>query len=149
MSNIQNIILLKIKKQWEKMRKISLIATSLVLGTVLFSGCAVKSGNDKLQDVTKESVTDMIKNGTSTKSEVRSKLGEPTNIDFMENGLEKWEYNHTRKVDKGINYVPVVNWFVKGTNDTKKILVVLFDGEVVKNHSFSSSEGETMGGLVR
>ena len=131
------------------MRKISLIATSLVLGTVLFSGCAVKSGNDKLQDVTKESVTDMIKNGTSTKSEVRSKLGEPTNIDFMENGLEKWEYNHTRKVDKGINYVPVVNWLVKGTNDTKKILVVLFDGEVVKNHSFSSSEGETMGGLVR
>ena len=131
------------------MRKISLIATSLVLGTVLFSGCAVKSGNDKLQDVTKESVTDMIKNGTSTKSEVRSKLGEPTNIDFMENGLEKWEYNHTRKVDKGINYVPVINWFVKGTNDTKKILVVLFDGEVVKNHSFSSSEGETMGGLVR
>lgn len=131
------------------MKKISLIATSLVLGTVLFSGCAVKSGNDKLQDVTKESVTDMIKNGTSTKSEVRSKLGEPTNIDFMENGLEKWEYNHTRKVDKGINYVPVVNWFVKGTNDTKKILVVLFDGEVVKNHSFSSSEGETMGGLVR
>ena len=131
------------------MRKISLIATSLVLGTVLFTGCAVKSGNDKLQDVTKESVTDMIKNGTSTKSEVRSKLGEPTNIDFMENGLEKWEYNHTRKVDKGINYVPVVNWFVKGTNDTKKILVVLFDGEVVKNHSFSSSEGETMGGLVR
>ena len=131
------------------MRKISLIATSLVLGTVLFSGCAVKSGNDKLQDVTKESVTDMIKNGTSTKSEVRSKLGEPTNIDFMENGLEKWEYNHTRKVDKGINYVPVVNWFVKGTNDTKKILVVLFDGEVVKNHSFSSSESETMGCLVR
>ncbi|MCT7606883.1 hypothetical protein [Aliarcobacter butzleri] len=131
------------------MKKISLIATSLVLGTVLFSGCAVKSGNDKLQDVTKESITDMIKNGTSTKSEVRSKLGEPTNIDFMENGLEKWEYNHTRKVDKGINYVPVVNWFVKGTNDTKKILVVLFDGEVVKNHSFSSSEGETMGGLVR
>ena len=131
------------------MRKISLITTSLLLGTVLFTGCAVKSGNDKLQDVTKESVTDMIKNGTSTKSEVRSKLGEPTNIDFMENGLEKWEYNHTRKVDKGINYVPVVNWFVKGTNDTKKILVVLFDGEVVKNHSFSSSEGETMGGLVR
>ena len=131
------------------MRKISLIATSLVLGTVLFSGCAVKSGNDKLQDVTKESVTDMIKNGTSTKSEVRSKLGEPTNIDFMENGLEKWEYNHTRKVDKGINYVPVVNWFVKGTDDTKKTLLVLFEGNIVKTHSFSSSEGETMGGLVR
>ena len=131
------------------MKKTVLFGMSVVLSSTLFTACAVKSGNDKLQDVTKESVTDMIKNGTSTKSEVRSKLGEPTNIDFMENGLEKWEYNHTRKVDKGINYVPVVNWFVKGTNDTKKILVVLFDGEVVKNHSFSSSEGETMGGLVR
>ena len=31
----------------------------------------------------------------------------------------------------------------------KKTLIVLFDGNVVKTHSFSSSEGETMGGLVR
>ena len=67
----------------------------------------------------------------------------------MDSGLEKWQYDHSRKVEKGINYVPVVNWFVRGTNDTKKTLVVLFDGEVVKNHTFSSSEGETMGGLVR
>ncbi|GAB1464826.1 hypothetical protein MASR2M54_03260 [Aliarcobacter cryaerophilus] len=54
-----------------------------------------------------------------------------------------------KKCSKGVNYVPVVNWFVKGTDDTKKTLIVLFDGNVVKTHSFSSSEGETMGGLVR
>ena len=131
------------------MRKISLIASSLVLGTVLFTGCAVKTGNDRIENVTQDNILNMIEDGKSTKSEVRSKLGEPTNIDFMENGLEKWEYNHTRKVDKGINYVPVVNWFVKGTDDTKKTLLVLFEGNIVKTHSFSSSEGETMGGLVR
>ena len=119
------------------------------MATTLFTGCAVKSGNDKLQDVTQENILDMIKNGKSTKSDVRKALGEPSNIDFMESGLEKWEYKHARSVEKGINYVPVVNWFVKGTNDTKKTLIVLFDADVVKNHSFSSSEGETMGGLVR
>ena len=131
------------------MRKTVLVGMSVVLATSLFTGCAVKSGNDKLQDVTQENILEKIQNGKSTKADVRKVLGEPANVDFKENGLEQWNYTHSRKVEKGINYVPVVNWFVRGTNDTKKTLVVLFDGDIVKNHSFSSSEGETMGGLVR
>ncbi len=131
------------------MRKISLITTSLLLGTVLFTGCAVKTGNDKIENVTQDNILSMIEDGKSTKADVRKAFGEPRNIGFMDNGLEKWEYHHSRSVQKGVNYVPVVNWFVKGTDDTKKTLIVLFDGNVVKTHSFSSSEGETMGGLVR
>ena len=131
------------------MRKISLITTSLLLGTVLFTGCAVKTGNDKIENVTQDNILSMIEDGKSTKADVRKAFGEPKNIDFMDNGLEKWEYHHSRSVQKGVNYVPVVNWFVKGTDDTKKTLLVLFEGNVVKTHSFSSSEGETMGGLVR
>ena len=131
------------------MKKISLIASSLVLGTVLFTGCAVKTGNDRIENVTQDNILNMIEDGKSTKADVRKAFGEPKNIDFMDNGLEKWEYHHSRSVQKGVNYVPVVNWFVKGTDDTKKTLIVLFDGNVVKTHSFSSSEGETMGGLVR
>ncbi len=57
----------------------------------------------------------MIKNGSSTKDEVRKNFGEPTDISFKDNGLEEWKYNHARKVQKGINYVPVVNWFVSST----------------------------------
>ena len=131
------------------MKKISLIASSLVLGTVLFTGCAVKTGNDKIEDVTQDNILSMIEADKSTKADVRKAFGEPRNIGFMDNGLEKWEYHHSRSVQKGVNYVPVVNLFVKGTDDTKKTLIVLFDGNVVKTHSFSSSEGETMGGLVR
>ncbi|MCT7529638.1 hypothetical protein N5T79_10815 [Aliarcobacter cryaerophilus] len=131
------------------MKKISLIASSLVLGTVLFTGCAVKTGNDRIENVTQDNILNMIEDGKSTKADVRKAFGEPRNIGFMDNGLEKWEYHHSRSVQKGVNYVPVVNWFVKGTDDTKKTLIVLFDGNVVKTHSFSSSEGETMGGLVR
>ena len=131
------------------MKKISLIASSLVLGTVLFTGCAVKTGNDRIENVTQDNILNMIEDGKSTKADVRKAFGEPRNIGFMDNGLEKWEYHHSRSVQKGVNYVPVVNWFVKGTDDTKKTLIVLFDGNVVKTHSFSSSEGETMDGLVR
>ena len=131
------------------MKKISLIASSLVLGTVLFTGCAVKTGNDRIENVTQDNILSMIEDGKSTKADVRKAFGEPRNIGFMDNGLEKWEYHHSRSVQKGVNYVPVVNWFVKGTDDTKKTLLVLFEGNVVKTHSFSSSEGETMGGLVR
>ena len=131
------------------MKKISLIASSLVLGTVLFTGCAVKTGNDKIENVTQDNILNMIEDGKSTKADVRKAFGEPRNIGFMDNGLEKWEYSHIRKAGKAVNYVPVANWFVGGTNDTTKSLVILFDGEIVKNFSIAVSEGETKGGLLQ
>lgn len=117
------------------MKKISLIASSLVLGTVLFTGCAVKTGNDRIENVTQDNILNMIEDGKSTKADVRKAFGEPRNIGFMDNGLEKWEYHHSRSVQKGVNYVPVVNWFVKGTDDTKKTLLVLFEGNIVVKRS--------------
>ena len=112
------------------MRKTVLVGMSVVLATSLFTGCAVKTGNDKLQSVTEQNIDSFIVNGVSTKKDVQSKLGGATSVDFMQNGLEKWTYLHTLKVEKGINYVPVANWFVRGTNDTKKSLVILFDGDI-------------------
>ena len=131
------------------MKRFLLVGSTAALVASLITGCAVKTGNDKLQEVTNENIDSVIKNGVSTKTEVKSKLGGPGRVDFLNNGLEKWEYDHTLKVEKGVNYVPVVNWFVKGTDDTKKSLVILFDGDIVKTHTFSTENGETMGGLVR
>lgn len=131
------------------MKRFLLLGSSVVLTASLITGCAVKTGNDKLQEVTNENIDSVIKNGVSTKTEVKSKLGGPGRVDFLNNGLEKWEYDHTLKVEKGVNYVPIVNWFVKGTDNTKKSLVILFDGDIVKTHTFSTENGETMGGLVR
>ena len=51
------------------------------------------------------------------KSNIKELLGEPQKVDFLANGLEKWEYSHLRKAAKAVNYVPVANWFVGGTND--------------------------------
>lgn len=131
------------------MKRFLLVGSTAALVASLITGCAVKTGNDKLQEVTNENIDSVIKNGVSTKTEVKSKLGGPGRVDFLNNGLEKWEYDHTLKVEKGVNYVPIVNWFVKGTDNTKKSLVILFDGDIVKTHTFSTENGETMGGLVR
>lgn len=69
------------------MRKISLITTSLLLGTVLFTGCAVKTGNDRIENVTQDNILSMIEDGKSTKADVRKAFGEPRNIGFMDIGL--------------------------------------------------------------
>ena len=122
---------------------------SLLLCASLVTGCAVKSGNDKLEDNTNESISKMITKEKSTKSNIKELLGEPQKVDFLANGLEKWEYSHLRKAAKAVNYVPVANWFVGGTNDTTKTLVILFEGDVVKNYTTAVAEGETKAGLFQ
>ena len=122
---------------------------SLLLCASLATGCAVKSGNDKLEDNTNESISKMITKEKSTKSNIKELLGEPQKVDFLANGLEKWEYSHLRKAAKAVTYVPVAIWFVGGTNDTTKTLVILFEGDVVKNYTTAVAEGETKAGLFQ
>jgi predicted small secreted protein len=122
---------------------------SLALCASLVTGCAVKSGNDKLEDVTSESVGKTIIKDKTTKANVKELFGEPQKVDFLANGQEKWEFLHVRKAAKGVNYVPVANWFVGGTNDTTKSLVILFEGDIVKNYTTAVAEGETKAGLFQ
>lgn len=130
------------------MRKMTLGIISIAVATSLFCGCAVKSGNEKLEDSSSASINEFIKKDITTKEEVKAKLGEPSSVDITSIG-EKWQYEHIRKNAKLVNFVPVVNWFVEGTNDTKKTLVILFDGDIVKNYSVAVAEGETKGGLLQ
>ena len=127
------------------MRKMTLGIISIAVATSLFCGCAVKSGNEKLEDSSSASINEFIKKDITTKEEVKAKLGEPSSVDITSIG-EKWQYEHIRNL---VNFVPLVNWFVAGTNDTKKTLVILFDGDIVKNYSVAVAEGETKGGLLQ
>ena len=131
------------------LRKISTISL-LVAGLVLSSGCAVKTGNEALGEMEKSQLEQQIIKGKSTKQDVKKLLGDPDKTDFDNNSLEKWTYAHTRKDMKAVNYVPVANWFVAGTNDTTKSLVIVFDDSgVVKNYITSDAKGETKGGLFQ
>jgi len=130
------------------MLKKSLVAISMVaFVTVGFSGCAVKSGNVKLEHMEKGNLQKAIVKGKTTQEGVRSLFGEPQSTDFLPDGRQKWRYVFIEKSEKAINYVPVANWFTRGTNDLTKNLVVLFnkDGKV-DDYIFSSSKGETNSG---
>jgi outer membrane protein assembly factor BamE (lipoprotein component of BamABCDE complex) len=131
------------------MKKILIV--SIVASTALMmSGCAVKSGNETLGKLEKNQVEQGIVKGKTTKNDVKAMLGDPDKTDFDNNSLEKWTYVHVRRDVKAVNFVPVVNWFVQGTNDTTKTLVVLFDDNgIVKNFINSDAKGETKGGLLQ
>lgn len=130
------------------MKKTLVIA--IVSSTLLMSGCAVKTGNEVLGKMEKSQIDSQIVRGKSTKSDVKNLMGDPDKTDFDNNGNEKWVYTHVRKDAKAINYVPVANWFVQGTNDTIRTMVVLFsDDGVVKNYILSDAKGETKGGLLQ
>jgi len=128
-----------------------LVFTSLVaFSAIMISGCAVKAGNEALGKMEKSQIETQLIKGKSTKADVKAMLGDPDKTDFDNNSLEKWTYIHVRKDLKAVNYIPVANWFVQGTNDTTKTLVVLFDDNgVVKNYINSDAKGETKGGLLQ
>lgn len=126
-------------------------ASSMLVATLFLStGCAVKTGNETLGAIEKSEIDTKIVKGKSTKQDVKTLLGDPDKTDFDNNSLEKWTYLHTRKDAKFVNYVPVANWFVAGTNDTTKSLVIVFEENgVVKNFITSDAKGETKGGLFQ
>ena len=129
------------------MKKSAIIISSVVVAiTLLQTGCAVKSGNEKLENMERNDISTLIKKGETTESGVASIFGEPQGTDFMQDGRKKWKYSFIAKREKGVNYVPVVNWFTKGTNDEIKSLLVLFKDGVVDDYIFSKSEGETTAG---
>ncbi len=130
--------------------KSKIVGLAILVGLVSMTGCAGKSGNENLGKMETSQIEAGITKGKSTKADVKTMLGDPDKTDFDNNSLEKWTYIHVRSDLKAVNYVPVVNWFVRGTNDTTKSLVVIFDENgVVKNYINSDAKGETKAGLLQ
>lgn len=131
------------------MKKMVLIGLAAA-AAMMVTGCAVKAGNENLGKMEKNQIDNGIVKGKTTKADVKAMLGDPDRTDFDNNGNEKWTYVHVRKDAKVVNYIPVANWFIGGTNDTTKTLVVLFaDNGVVKNYINSDAKGETKAGLFQ
>lgn len=128
----------------------SSLTTVMLIATLSITGCAVKTGNETLGKMEKNDIDRQLVKGKSTKDDVKTMLGDPDKTDFDNNGNEKWTYVHTRRDAKAVNYIPVANWFVAGTNDTTKTLIVLFnDNGTLKNYIASDAKGETKGGLFQ
>jgi len=122
----------------------------MILGVSFFlTGCAVNSGNTKLAKTNNEQINSIFVKGKTTQAEVKEAFGEPSDTDIMSDGKVKWIYKHIKSSDMMRNYIPVVNWFSVGTNDTTKKLVLIFKDEILVDFSSSSAKGETKAGLLR
>ena len=136
------------------MKKTLLIAASTVALSMAFTGCAMNSVNIPMKNMEKSEYTDPIVNGKTTKADVQKLLGDPNHVHALSGagneGKITWEYMHTRGSYKFISYIPVLNWFKSGTDDTTKQLSIVFDKNgVVENHDTTKFEGETVRGLFQ
>jgi hypothetical protein len=120
----------------------------IVALTLALSGCAADSGNTKLAKTSNEQINSAFEKGKTTQDEVKQAFGEPDDTDIMSDGRVKWVYTHIKRSAMTRNYIPVVNWFSSGTNDTTKKLVIIFKDGVLENLSSSTGKGESKAGLL-
>ncbi|MGB3256065.1 hypothetical protein [Buttiauxella gaviniae] len=122
-----------------------LLVASMVV--MLLAGCA-SSGNKHLQKETEASMQTKIKEGTTTKAEVKAKFGSPDSVNFTDGGKEIWKYTFARAKVSGKAFIPFYGMFNNTVTGTKKELVILFDGDKVSKFSMSESAFSTRSGLA-
>lgn len=128
--------------------KATIKASFIILMAILLNACA-NSGNQKIAKIENHASLDKtLVSGKTTKEKVKLAFGEPSDVDFDNNNNEKWTYTHIRRVSKAINFMPYANYLMRGTDDTNKKLVIVFDKNgVVQKYAFTKSKGETKVGV--
>lgn len=126
------------------MKKIALL--SLLLASSVLVGCA-SSGNKALQKESETSIQSKIKEGVTTKAEVKSMFGSPDTVNFTDGGKEIWKYAFARAKVSGKAFIPIYGLFNNSVSGTKKELVILFDSDKVSKYSMSESAINSKSGL--
>lgn len=119
--------------------------TVAVMVAFLLAGCA-SSGNKHLQKETEVSMQSKIKEGVTTKAQLKTMLGSPDSVSFTDGGKEIWKYVHAKVKVSGKTFIPFYGLFHNGTHGTKKELTILFNGDVVEKYTMSESAIETKSG---
>lgn len=124
---------------------------TLVVATIFslaMVGCAGTAGNQKLSEQSQQSISQNIVEGKTTQAQVKSLLGEPTQLSYTDAGNEIYTYSFSRATAQGVNYIPIINLFARGFDVNTKKLVILFDkNQVVTKSTMSESQSETRGGI--
>ena len=120
----------------------------LIVFVAALSACAT-SGNKHLQNHNEATVSQQIKKGTTTKSEIRQLLGEPNNVSFTDSGNQIWTYKFERAVPHVINFIPFIRLLSSGADVTAKELVIMFDrNDVVIEYSMKETNREVKAGII-
>lgn len=115
---------------------------SLIVGLPLFVTACANLGNKSIENATYVSVDAKIKDGVTTKEQVRAIFGDPARVFFTGGGFEEWQYVFTKTHMYATNYIPIVNLFRSGGKGYKKTLTIIFNGNVVWHHALSRSPVE-------
>lgn len=115
------------------------LSLSTVAVLITATGCTTTAGN---QSLAKESAVDFkakVVEGKTTRSEVIAMYGLPMSKNY-DNGNEVAHYAFSKLTPNATNYIPVVNWFVRGaTGFTRSMTIVYDDAGVVKKATLDDS----------
>ncbi len=108
---------------------------------VFLVGACATVGNEQ---ISRPETTSQIQIGKSTKADVKALVGEPTKVNYQENGKEIWEYTYKKGSIKPATFIPVVGWFAGGTNVEGNTLTIMFNKDgVVEKFGTGKISGES------
>jgi hypothetical protein len=116
------------------------------------SGCSFQgesAGNQELAASSKADLYQIINDNITTRSDAKKCLGDPSDIDYNEiSKQEKWTYLHMDKSNLKRNYIPILNFFTRGTKDIQKKIILIFDSNGTLAKSLvTESVGEHKNGI--
>lgn len=97
----------------------------VVLCVMVLSGCATIG----TKQITKREIVSQIKEGKSTKADVKALLGEPSNISFTDAGEEDWSYCYSRATTRPATFIPIIGIFTGGADTETHTLTIRFTKE--------------------
>ena len=108
---------------------------------LILSGCAATAGNQNM-NLKFNTIKSEIKEGRTTKNEVRQSLGNPSSTTLTENGFEIWKYNYSRAVPQADAYIPFARFVSSTVTVNSKEVTILFDKQDVVTKITTSEKTE-------
>ena len=116
---------------------------TIIATVALLAGCA-SSGNENVRSETMSTVSTKVIKGVTTKDQVKSLYGEPSEVTLTDSGSEVWKYSYSHATAKAVNFVPIIGLFAGGADVNKNEVVFIFSKDnIMQNYTVHASQSET------
>ncbi|MBI1840337.1 MAG: outer membrane protein assembly factor BamE [Verrucomicrobia bacterium] len=92
-----------------------------------------------------QSKVDQIKQGVTTREEVRKLIGSPDQLIKTSDGVEMWIYSYFLVTTKGSTFIPIIGAFAGGANTTSQSLSISFGADGIVSRYTSAIGGSNVG----
>lgn len=120
----------------------------LLLSLTVLQSCTT-TGNPTIKDENRESISEMLIEGSTTKNQVNTVLGDPMETAFIADGQEVWTYQLSKIKPLIRNFIPYVGIFSSGSDGVQQTLTILFDeSDVVEEYRWNESKIQQRRGVL-